>query len=68
MATTHPAVDLHVDGVQVLVGSPDVDVFDDGTDADSLRRRPQRKHVRISSLPIMHWTDLIYRRMMLELL
>lgn len=34
---THPAVDLHVDGVQLLVGSPDVDVFHDGTDADTLK-------------------------------
>lgn len=34
----HSGVDLHVDGVQVLVGSPDVHVLDDGTDADALTR------------------------------
>lgn len=38
MAGTHPGVNLHVDGVQVLVGSPDVDVLDDGPDADALSR------------------------------
>lgn len=37
---SHPGVNLHIDGVQVLVGSPDVDVFDDGTDADALKDKP----------------------------
>lgn len=29
-------MNLHVDGVEVLVGPPDVDVLNDGTDADAL--------------------------------
>lgn len=37
---SHPGVNLHIDGVQVLVGSPDVDVFYDGTDADALKDKP----------------------------
>lgn len=31
-------MDLHVDGVEVLVGPPDVHVLDDGTDADALTK------------------------------
>lgn len=38
-AGTCPGVNLNVDGVQVFVGSPDVYIFYDGTDADALKRR-----------------------------
>lgn len=36
-AYTCPGVNLYVDGVQVFVGSPDVHIFYNGTDADTLK-------------------------------
>lgn len=43
----YPAVDLHVNGAEVAVGSADVDELDQRPDADPLRRE-DRPHVRPS--------------------
>lgn len=40
-AWPHPAVDFHVDGAHVAVGSADVDELDQRSNADSLRGREQ---------------------------
>lgn len=43
---TYPAVNLHVDGAQIAVGSADVDELNQRSNTDALRRRGKVTHIR----------------------
>ncbi len=47
-AYTCPGVNLHIDGVQIFVCSPDVHIFYDGTDADALKLEKKKERINVS--------------------
>lgn len=54
----YPAVNLHVDGVKVTVGSADIDELDQGSNADTLwRREPSHVMIRLNCKKENNLTD-----------